>query len=196
MSTSKPIPGFPAASAGTEAALDMLATCHERGARQCNTLRRLPPRLEAEGADEEARTAAAGVMRYFDKAAKDHYADEEVDLFPALLESMSSSDAVCLRAMIEGLIAEHRRLERAWQLVRDEVAGVAAGVSAQLSAAGVEALTSLYEQHMAREDDELMPLAARLLGEAELVRIGIAMRARRGIDGPKRPAGGAVPQTG
>lgn len=196
MSTSKPIPGFPAPSADTEAALDMLATCHERGARQCAILRRLQPALEARGADEEARTAAAGVMRYFDKAAKDHYADEEVDLFPALLESMSASDAVCLRAMVEGLIAEHRRLEHAWQLVRDELAGVAAGVSAQLSAAGVEALVSLYEQHMAREDDELMPLAARLLGEAELVRIGMAMRARRGIDGPKRPAGGAAPQTG
>ena len=194
MSTSNRSTGFASPAGGTEAALDMLATCHERGARQCAALRLLGPHLEARGADEEARTAAAGVMRYFDKAAKDHYADEEVDLFPALLESMAASDAVCLRAMVEGLIAEHRSLERAWRLVRDELAGVAAGVSAQISAAAAAALVSLYEQHMAREDDELMPMAARLLGEAELARIGLAMRARRGIDGPKRPIGNPAPE--
>ncbi len=194
MSSSDPIPGFSSPAAGTEAPLAMLATCHERGARQCATLKSLQPHLAARGADEEARTAAAGVLRYFDKAARDHYADEELDLFPALLESMAASDAVCLRAMIEGLIAEHRRLEHAWQLVRDELAGVAAGASAQLSATGVEALVSLYERHMAREDDELMPMATRMLGEPELARIGVAMRARRGIDGPKRPAGSPAPQ--
>jgi hypothetical protein len=71
--------------------------------------------------------------------------------------------------------------------VRDELAGVATGASVQLSAARVEALVGQYEQHMTREDEELMPLAARLLDEPELVRIGLAMGARRGVDGPKRP---------
>ena len=186
MSTSKPIPGFSSPAAGTEAPLEMLATCHERGARQCATLRRLQPHLVEKGADEEARTAATAVMRYFDKAAKDHYADEEEDLFPAMLESMAASDAVCLRAMIEGLIADHRLLESAWRDVRAVLLRVAAGEAVPLSAASVEALVGGYEQHMAREDGELMPMAARLLGEAELARIGLAMRTRRGIDGPKR----------
>lgn len=186
MSTSKPIPGFSSPATGTEAPLEMLATCHERGARQCATLRRLQPHLEAKGADEEARTAATGVMRYFDKAAKDHYADEEEDLFPAMLESMAASDAVCLREMIEGLIADHRILERAWREVRAVLEQVAAGAAVPLSAASVETLVGRYEQHMAREDAELMPMAARLLGDAELARIGLAMRERRGIDGPKR----------
>ena len=57
----------------------------------------------------------------------------------------------------------------------------------QLSAAGVEVLASHYEEHMTREDEELMPLAVRLLGESELARIGLAMGARRGVDGPRRP---------
>lgn len=186
MSTTKPIPGFPTPAAGTEAPLEMLATCHERGARQCATLRRLQAHLEVKGADEEARTAATGVMRYFDKAAKDHYADEEDDLFPAMLESMAASDAVCLREMIEGLIADHRILESAWREVREVLLRVAAGEAAPLSATKVEALVGRYEQHMAREDDQLMPMAARLLEDAELARIGLAMRERRGIGGPKR----------
>ena len=187
MSTASPTPDSSAPLRGIEAPLKTLANCHERGARQCVALRGLVPHLAARGADEDAREAAAGVLRYFDKAAQDHYADEEVDLFPALLEAMAAADAQCLRATIEGLIAEHRILESAWARVRDELAGVAAGASAQLSAAGVEVLAGHYEEHMAREDEELMPLAARLLGESELARIGLAMGARRGVDGPRRP---------
>ena len=37
----------------------------------------------------------------------------------------------------------------------------------------------LYEQHIAREEAELLPMAARLLSDAELDRIGVAMRHRR-----------------
>jgi hypothetical protein len=54
---------------------------------------------------------------------------------------------------------------------------------------------ALYEQHIAREEAELLPMAARLLGVAELDQVGLAMRARRGLhdtsaDGLSgRPAG-------
>lgn len=41
-------------------------------------------------------------MRYFDTAAR-HHEDEEQDLFPALLESMAGSDAVCLRELTASL---------------------------------------------------------------------------------------------
>jgi hypothetical protein len=75
----------------------MISACHGRVG-QCATLRRLVP--GEQGADQEARTAATNVMRYFDTAAKQHHADEEED-FPALIESMAGSDAVCLREMIE-----------------------------------------------------------------------------------------------
>jgi len=43
----------------------MLARCHGRLERQCATLRR----LVAQGANDEARIAAANVMRYFDTSA-------------------------------------------------------------------------------------------------------------------------------
>ena len=187
MPTASPTPDSSTPLRGIEAPLETLANCHQRGARQCASLRDLLPHLAARGADEDARETAAAVLRYFDKAARDHYADEEVDLFPALLEATAAADARCLRATIEGLIAEHRSMESAWARVRAELAGVATGASVQLSPPGVEALISQYEQHMKREDEELMPLAARLLDESELARIGLAMGARRGVDGPKRP---------
>lgn len=162
-----------------EAPLEMLSACHRRIERQCATLRRLVRHLAAHGADEAARTAAAGVMRYFDTSARQHHEDEEHDLFPALIESMAGSDAVCLRELTDGLKADHRALQACWQRVRVVLERVVAAESAPLAPDDVEALAGLYERHIAREEDELLPMAARLLGGNELARIGRAMRERR-----------------
>ena len=175
------IPGFPALTATTEAPLEMLSACHSRIERQCATLRRLVAHLAQHGADDQARTAAANVMRYFDSSAKHHHEDEEVDLFPALLEAMAGSDPVCLRELTEALTAEHRALDAAWQRVRAVLSDISAGASAHLSASDVEALVHQYERHIEREEKELLPMAARLLGDDDLARIGKSMRERRGI---------------
>jgi len=58
----------------------------------------------------------------------------------------------------------------------------AAGESAPLDHAGIDALAALYRQHIAREDKELQPMAARLLDDATPERVGRALRERRGID--------------
>ncbi|MBI5258161.1 MAG: hemerythrin domain-containing protein [Burkholderiales bacterium] len=174
-----PFPGHAAPAAGFEVPLEMLAACHGRIEAQCGTLRRLGPHLAAQGADTQAREAAQALVRYFDTAAPDHHADEEQDLFPALLEAMAGSDAVCLREMTAALAQEHRVLERQWQALRAVLLQVAAGDAAGWSAEAAETFIGLYERHIAREDGELLPMAARLLGTAELERIGRAMRLRR-----------------
>ena len=133
------------------------------------------------GADAQARSAAAGVLRYFDSAALQHHADEEVDLFPALIEAMAGSDAVCIRQLTQRLSEEHRQLERAWRGLREPLARIAAGTARALNGDEVEAFATLYESHLALEEVELLPMAARLLGDAQLDDIGRAMRARRGI---------------
>ena len=176
------VPGHGAPNAGFEVPLEMLSACHLRIARQCATLRRLAVHLAEHGPDDQARAAAANVMRYFDTSALHHHADEEQDLFPALLESMAGSDPVCLRELTQGLAAEHRELEARWRAVRGALAEVAAGGSATLASEDVDALVGLYERHIEREEQELLPMAARLLGNEELDRIGRAMRERRGID--------------
>lgn len=175
------IPGRPAAAAGFEVPLEMLSACHHRIERQCTTLRRLVVHLARSGADQDARIAAAAVLRYFDTAAKDHHADEERDLFPALVESMAGSDAVCIRELIDALTLDHRALESQWQRLRVSLQGVAAGASSSLTAAEVESFIALYERHIAREGSELLPMAQRLLADEALDQIGQAMRRRRGI---------------
>lgn len=177
-------PGQGAAGASFEVPLEMLAACHLRVADQCDTLRRLVPHVAAHGADARARTAATRVMRYFDTAARDHHADEEVDLFPALIESMAGSDAVCLHAITTALTAEHRVLEAHWRRVRAALQAIVdapAEAPVSLDADVVQPFVDLYAGHIAREEAELLPMAARLLGDTDLARIGRAMRQRRGV---------------
>ena len=177
------LPGHSAPAAGFDRPLQALADCHRRVERQCATLQRLVPHLAAHGADDDARAAATAVMRYFDTAARHHHADEEDDLFPALIEAVAGSDPVCLREMIDGLRADHRELDRRWAGLRRVLAAVAAGAPAALADDEVGDFTAAYARHIAREEGELLPLAQRLLADADLDRIGRAMASRRGLRG-------------
>ena len=119
------LPGHSAPAVGFEVPLEMLAACHGRVEAQCATLRRLVVHVGGQGADRQAREAAAAVMRYFDTSAVHHHADEEVDLFPALIEAMAGSDAVCLRELTASLTGEHRELEQRWRALRRRLAPLA-----------------------------------------------------------------------
>src|ERR1700757_2141722 len=120
------LPGFPSHVASFEAPLEMLDACHGRIRNHCSTLLRLRSHVAANGADAAASVAALGVIRYFDNAAPDHHADEEEDLFPALVEAMAGSAPICIRELIDSLTSEHRELERLWTPVRTWLAAVAA----------------------------------------------------------------------
>ncbi len=178
-------PGHRAPEAGFEVPLEMLSACHGRIEDQCSTLRRLVAHVDASGVDEQARTAARAVVRYFETAAGLHHADEEENLFPALVESMAGSDPVCIRELTQRLVAQHRRLESQWRRVREALERlIEAGDPAWLDPGDVDALVTSYEEHIALEERELLPMAARLLGDGELDAMGRAMRERRGVELP------------
>jgi len=176
-----PFPGHSAPNAGFEVPLEMLAACHHRVENQCATLQRLAVHVAKHGSDAEARVAAAAVLRYFDTSAVHHHADEETDLFPALIEAMAGSDAVCIQVLIESLKRDHRTLESHWQSLRPALLKIAAGEPQPLLTGDVMPLVTLYAQHMAREEAELLPMAARVLCDSALDTVGRAMRTRRGI---------------
>ena len=174
------LPGFSGLAPGLEAPLEMLEACHDRIRKQCSTLLRLKAHVAASGVDEAAGIAAQGIIRYFDTAGRDHHEDEEGDLFPAILESMAGSDPVCIRELIERLTNDHRELERLWRSVRTWLTAVESRQQ-QPAPPEIESFVDLYERHAKLEEDELLPLAKRLLGTDELDRIGRSMRLRRGI---------------
>jgi hemerythrin-like domain-containing protein len=173
------LPGFSSPAAGPEAPLDLLAACHTRVEKQCQTLERLQAHLSVHGSDVPAQEAAHAVLRYFNSAAKHHHEDEEEDLFPALLEAMAGSDAVCIRELTEALEAEHRALEKRWSGLNTQLQSVTQGQPVLLTAQEVEAFVMAYRQHILREDTELLPMAKRLMGAQALEKMGQTMRNRR-----------------
>jgi hemerythrin-like domain-containing protein len=166
-STSAPDAGSPLAG---------LAAWHRLGETRLATLQGLSRRPAGVPVD---RAGAAAVLDYFDATDAVHHEDEERDLYPALIEAMAGSDAVCLREMTDGVTALHRRLESLWDALRPSVAALAAGHDADLDAAAAQSLADTCAELLRREDRELLPMAQRLLADDALADIGAAMDARR-----------------
>jgi hemerythrin-like domain-containing protein len=175
-------PGIPDVAAGFEAPLEMLVACHDRIRTRCATLLRLRSHVIARGVDAEALTAARGILRYFDVSAPHHHDDEEQDLFPALLEAMAGSDAVCIREMTGSLGADHRELAALWGTVRGWLVALEEGKAPPPDTPAIDSFVDRYKRHAEREEQELFPMAKRLLGDEALERIGQSMRRRRGVD--------------
>jgi hemerythrin-like domain-containing protein len=163
--------------------LGMLAACHRRIERQLGTLDRLQRHLPEHGCDDDARAAARAILRYFDNAAPNHHADEEESVFPRLAAAAPAEAA----ALIAALERDHAALTANWRQLRPQLAGIATGERANLSVKDVEQARVAYEAHIAREEGELIPLAAKTLGADALAAIGREMAARRGVDPDARP---------
>lgn len=172
-------PGFNSPAAGFDEPVEMLAACHDKLRSRCQTLSRLPSHVAEHGADDQARSAAQSILRYFDGPALFHHADEEKDLFPALLESVAGSDATCLKGLFERLTTEHRVLEGQWRGLRPLLVKLQEGETVQLPHDDIQAFLQGYEQHLVCEDQELLPMARRLLDTTALQQMGHAMHTRR-----------------
>lgn len=171
---------------GVDAALQVLAENHGRLQHECDALLRLEAKLRGAGTGEAAhaqaaeRAAAAQLRRHFDKTLAHLHQDEEQDLFPALLESMAGSDAVCIRQMVDARAAEHREIEWRWLALRQWLEQVETGRADLPPNGAIGSFVSLYRSHLEQEDQELLPMAQRLLSDAALAQIEEAMRRRRG----------------
>lgn len=181
MSSNNHLPGFNSPAVGPEDPMAMLSACHERVQRQCRTLNRLSAHVQQHGSDAQAAEAAQAVLRYFEQAAVNHHADEEKDLFPLLLEAVAGSDAVCIQDLTRELVTQHRQLEQRWQTLRPTLTQIAQGHPAALDSAQVQAFEQAYQAHIDIEETELIPMAQRLLSEAQLEALGLSMSRRRGL---------------
>jgi hemerythrin-like domain-containing protein len=165
--------------------LGLLSDCHRRIERFLGVL--ITVDLEASGRrlGDEYRRALEGALKYFETAAPKHTADEENSLFPRLRAS-GDPDAERSLALLERLEHDHEvadghhtavnTLVRRW-LEHDRLeTGDAAALREHLTA-----LQTLYRAHIAVEDQELFPTAARVLDAPALQQIGREMAVRRGV---------------
>ncbi len=165
--------------------LEMLHACHDKILRQCRLLEKLAPHMADKGCDEQARQAAQGILRYFDSAGQFHHLDEEEDLFPALRLS-AGVDREKLESLLDRLLSEHVKMLAAWNALRPILLRIADGTATRIPEALKDTFISRYTNHIAVEEGDLLPLAARLLDPSKLAPIGQRMAERRGAAATRR----------
>lgn len=176
---------FRTPAAGFDEPLELWAACHERVKRMCALLQRLLEHVRKSGVDEQAKVSAVSVRRYFEEAAPRHHEDEELDLFPRLLQSLegnSSSEANGVRNAIAALESDHREIGKLWAVLRDALVQIEQGDAGALDAALVALFVSRYHSHCDIEDTVIAPALRRALDRHELDAVGRSMAKRRGVD--------------
>ncbi len=156
---------------GFDTPYEMLEACHERVERSLVLLLRLAEHLPHQGADAQARDAAADLLRYFDIAAPLHHEDEERHVLPRLR-------ALGQQALAERIADEHRQLHAAYARLRPGLLALRDDAQCP-DTADWPALAALYRAHIALEEGSAYPAASAGAEAGELAAMGAEMAGRR-----------------
>lgn len=127
-------------------------------------LRHLIEHLADEGVDAAARSSAQAVCAFFNSHARQHHADEEALVFPALIRK---GDAALTQHVLR-LQQDHGWLEEDWLELAPQLQAVAEGYSwFEIDGLrhGVEVFTALYHEHIALEESLIYPEAQRAMDD-------------------------------
>jgi hemerythrin-like domain-containing protein len=164
--------------------LGLLSDCHRRIERFLAILAAITRDAAGGPLSAAQQTQLRAALEYFATAAPRHTADEEESLFPRLKQAASTDADHVLHVLARlehdhSLAGDHHR--RVDALVRRWLGDGSLGHAEVGDLAGrVAALNDLYRAHIAVEDGELFPIAARALSAEQLSAVGDEMAARRG----------------
>ena len=163
--------------------IELMMDCHRRIERFLISLAKVSRTSSAASLDDPHREALRTALDYFTQAGPRHNQDEEASLFPALKELHHSEIQAAVTKIAE-LAGEHRQAEqihkRIDDLGRQWLAKGRIGPDELHEFGGlVDQLIKLYEPHIAMEEREIFPLAARMLAPQAIAEIGEQMRLRR-----------------
>lgn len=163
--------------------LELLKDCHRRIEHFINVLIRIVDETRGRALPDEHRRALEAALTYFATAAPRHTRDEEDSLFPRMRAS-NDSELHHAQKRIAALEADHVRATSAHEKV--EAIGRTWLDEGELTADMLDDLRKTllelrqsYQRHIRIEDEDILPLAGRLLSASELAAIGREMRERR-----------------
>jgi hypothetical protein len=174
------LPAPPAAAGLVDLTMPLagFSQCHFGIASQLQAFAELPALLAAAA---QARNVASHTLSLFKYAVASHHADEENELFPAVLRSAAKGEeAEKVSAMIKRLVAEHRKIESIWKDLEPAVKAAAKNQPAELDLQAVEALVQAYLKHARFEEAEFLPLAETILGRNgnHMAALGLSLHLR------------------
>lgn len=143
--------------------IEVLDQMHQRILQAIGDLQLLIDRVQRDGSDAQARQEARTLRDFFNTHAHQHHANEENEVFPALL---ASGDAE-LTGHVRRLQQDHGWLEVDWAEIEPMLDAFAEGINADLEAlrVAVAVYAELYRDHISIEENIVYP-RARSLGSA------------------------------
>ncbi len=171
--------------------LALLSDCHRRIEMFFGRLLEVAEASRGEPMSNIRREIFETALHYFAAGAPLHTRDEEESLFPRLRALGSAKAAAALYA-IESLESDHRAAQEA----HDEIDRIGRTWLTKSVLPEPEAdrligllrdLRELYKDHIDVEDNQVFPLAGRLLAGDTLETVGREMAARRDLDFDRIP---------
>ena len=161
--------------------IDDFSQCHAGILGHLQALGTLPALLEPAA---RARRIAADTLRFFRKAVFEHHAEEEQELFPAVLASAHKGvEHDKVQTIVDELTAEHRQVEAAWEKLEPRLKAVAKGHEVDLDGADISALVQTYQAHARYEEEVFLPLSQAILGRDSnhLAALGMSLHLRHAL---------------
>lgn len=116
--------------------------------------------VDDNGPDEAARVSAAEIRAFFDGHARQHHADEEAQVFPALLNSGNAE----LVHHVKRLQQDHGWLEEDWLALSPQIEAIAQGYNwydLPMLRHALPVFAALYAEHIVLEETVVYPAAKR-----------------------------------
>lgn len=168
-------------AAPDNAPIQSFAQCHVGIVSHLQQLARLPALLEPA---RQARQIAGETLKFFRVAVYEHHAEEERELFPAVLSSAhKGEERDKVQLIVERLTREHRQIEAAWSALERALKAVAKGSESDLDETAVAALVSDYLGHARYEEEVFLPLSQEILGRNgnRMAALGMSLHLRHAV---------------
>lgn len=154
--------------------------CHHEFVAQLHSALYLPELVTAAA---KARAMANDLLQMFREGVFVHHAEEERELFPAVLRAAQPGPEYDeVRAMVLQLVREHRDMEARWKQLLPAMEAVARGESPALDAALIEDMVQHFFAHAHYEEEHFLPAAQKILGRhgEAMAALGRTLHERRG----------------
>lgn len=168
----------PTSDVNTEQPLTNFSHCHDGILAHLDSFGELPALLEPAA---RARKVAEETVAFFRAAVYEHHAEEERELFPAVLASaVKGEERDKVQNMVNWLTQEHRDVEALWARLEPQLKKVAKGQVAEVDGDAITHLVAKYRAHARFEEDEFLPLSEQILGRNSnhMAALGLSLHMR------------------
>lgn len=162
-----------------DAPLAGFSECHHDFVAQLHSALYLPELVTAAA---KARAMATDLLKMFHEGLAVHHAEEESELFPAVLDAAQPGPELDeVRAMVAQLVGEHRDMEARWARLQPAIEAVSRGEVPALDAPLIEDLVQHFFAHAHFEEEHFLPIAQNILGRQSevMASLGRTLHERR-----------------